>query len=247
MKQKTIQIQLPDFIDLVSYKHIIDYKGTQSSERMLNTIAAILKKNIDTVKDWPVSIINQVSDDISELAFAKEQFHALVEFDDVLYGYAHINQMSLGEYVDLEKYLKDYSNSLPAIAAILYRPVTQNRFKSMKFHVKQGIKTAFNKGITNPFEYYDVEKYDSKKRKERESQFESFPAHILNGAIAFFLTVGSLYLTDIAYSKKKMSKMMKKLLDNQILEGLSQSIGHGGEPSTIFLSPTSYRSQAIQV
>ena len=168
MKSKTIQITIPEYITVKQYKEIVDTKAEGNGERLIATIAALTDMTIPQVKDLPLSTIKDISDDLTELAFPKETFHAVIEYGDVLYGYAHMNQTTLGEYTDLENLSKDTMNNLHKIAAILYRPIEKHRFNSLSFMVKQKVKVVNNK-VENPFDYYTIEKYDSNKRKDRES------------------------------------------------------------------------------
>jgi hypothetical protein len=241
--KKQLTLQLPDFLGVKTYQDIVNYKGTGQADKLINSVAHIIGKTLDEVKDWPISTLKQITDDISDLALPKDQFHAIIEFDDELYGYAHIKQMTLGEYIDLENLCQDYENNMAAIAALLYRPVVKHRFDTIKFAIKQQIKSVNNK-VEDPFKYYTIEKYNNTNRLDREKLFESFPAHVLNGALSFFLGSASLYLNSTLFSKEESSKT-KQIQETRILESLSQTIGSGGEPYTVYLSPISYQSQEI--
>lgn len=244
MKKKTITLDLPDYLGVKIYQDIVNFQGKGDAEKLIHAVSRIVNKDIEEIKTWPVSTLKQLSDDISDLAMPKESFHAIVEFDNILYGYAHMKQVTLGEYIDLENLCKDLNNNMAAICAILYRPVTKHRFDSLQFHVKQKIKSVNNK-VENPFDYYSIEEYNSETRKDREKLFESFPAHIFNGALGFFLGSASLYLNNILYSNKTSTRT-KMTHERLILENLSQSIGDGLEPYTIYLNPISFQSQEIQ-
>lgn len=239
MKKKQITLDLPDYLGVKTYQDVVNFKGTGEAEKLINAIASIINKDVDEVKQWPIQTLKELSDDISELAFAKEQFHTIIEFHGQLYGYAHMKQVTLGEYIDLENLSKDLNNNMAAICAILYRPVISHRFDSIKFAVKQKIKSVNNK-VENPFDYYTIEKYDSEKRKDREKLFESFPAHVFNGALAFFLGSAGLYLNNILFSQNNTTMRTKMNQENKILQTLSQTIGVGSEPYTVYLNPISF-------
>jgi len=114
----------------------------------------------------------------------------------------------------------------------MYRPIIKHRFKSLKFAYKQKVK-MLNNEVENVFDWYEVENYDSKKRKEVEEDFRAFPAHILLGALSFFLSTATLYLNSIQYSdNRKSTKAMKKFKEDRILEVLLQNIGGGSVLST---------------
>ena len=80
MKKKEITLDLPEYLGVKTYQDIVNFKGTGEAEKLINAIASIIEKDIEEVKQWPIKVLKELSDDISELAFAKEQFHTIVEF-----------------------------------------------------------------------------------------------------------------------------------------------------------------------
>ena len=96
MKKKTIQLNLPNYITVQQYKQIVDSKTEGNGERLITGIAALTSMSVEEVKNLPLNTIKNISEDLTELAFPKETFHAVLEFDDKLYGYAHMNQTTLG-------------------------------------------------------------------------------------------------------------------------------------------------------
>lgn len=244
--KKKFTINLPDYLTVEMYQKIANFEGTEIN-KLVNIISALLDIEKDAVKRYPTELLQKVAVDIQELALPKESFHAIVEFNGQLYGYSDIHKMNLGCFVDMEEYSKDVSTNLHKIAALLYRPITQNRFKSIEYIVKQGIKTAMNKGIENPFEYYTIEDYDSEKVKQRWDEMKKFPSHILLGGLSFFLTVASMYSANTAYSHTTLTNKMKKMLDTSMREVLSMLTGDGGQPFIDYLKPVSFQSQEISV
>ena len=245
--KKAFKIHLPDYLTVDMFKQISTYDGNDIG-KMINVISAMIGLPVSTVKQYPIDLIKQVSKDLEELALPKEQFHPLVEFNGQLYGYSDINSMNLGCFVDLEEYCKDLNSNLHKVASVLYRPVTKNRFNSFEYQIKQGIRIGFEKGIENPFDYYEIETYDHDVVKDRWEEMKDFPSHILLGAVSFFLAAASLYMNDTAYSGTKLEqKMNKKMIDSMILTALSQLTGDGGQPFTDYLNPVSYQSPEISL
>jgi len=244
--KKTFKIHLPDYLTVDMFKQISTYDGNDIG-KMINVISAMIGLPISTVKQYPVDLIRQVGKDLEALALPQEQFHPLIEFNGQLYGYSDIHSMNLGCFVDLEEYLKDADNNLNKIASILYRPITKNRFNSLEYQIKQGIRIGFEKGIENPFDYYEIETYDHNVVKDRWEEMKDFPSHILLGALGFFLAAASLYMNDTAYSNQTMNKQTKKTLDLTILTALSQLTGDGGQPFTAYLNPVSFQSPEISL
>lgn len=244
--KKKFQIHLPDYLTVDMFKKISTYEGDEVG-KIVNIIGAMIGLDEKTVKSYPVDLLRQVSKDLEQLALPKEQFNAIVDFNGTLYGYSDIHSMNLGAFVDMEEYCKDVYANLEKIAALLYRPVTKNRFNSLEFQIKQGIRVGFEKGIENPFDYYTIEEYDSEVSQERWNEMKDFPSHILLGALNFFLAAASLYLSDTAYSNQAMTEKMKKNIDKMILQSLSLITGDGGQQSTVYLNPVSYQSPEISV
>ncbi len=244
--KKKFNISLPDYLTLDMYTKVSKNEGTDIS-KLVTTVAALLKIEEKDVKLYPTQLIQEIYKDLQQLALPKESFHALVEYNGTLYGYSDIHKMNLGCFVDMEEYCKDLGNNLHKIAALLYRPVVKNKFKSLEFIVNQGIRTALKQGVENPFEYYDIETYDSEKVEERWEEMKDFPSHILLGAIGFFLTVASMYSAGTASSKRTISKKMETLLQLSMKDLLLTLTGDGGQPFIDYLKPVSYQSQEISV
>lgn len=238
--EKSFELTIPEYLTVQQYMTMNEYRGDSLAGKMLYSISALSGKDIEDVKKLPVSTIHEISKDIQSVASHNNEFYTVIEWEETLYGYAHIKQSSLGEYIDLENFCKNPERHLHKIAAILYRPITENRFKNLKYTVKQSLKMAKGK-VENPFDYYDIEVYDSNKRKTREELFRHFPIHILLGAMAFFLTNANLYLNHIVSLEKNFSQMTRMRLEKKIMESLLPSIGDGSRLFTTFPSPGYYQ------
>lgn len=241
--KKEIKIDLPDYLTLDQYSRMSQYEGDTKFGRLVHVVSSLTEIPEETVKNWPVDTIIEIAEDFSSIADHKQEFHSIIEWNGILYGYCPIRKATLGEYIDLETYSKDLENNLNKVAAILYRPIVKHKFKSLKFAVKQKIKMLDN-DVENVFDWYTVEDYDVEKRKEREEEFKQFPAHIFLGALGFFLSTASLYINAIAYSAGKMEEKEMISKQNQILRNLSESTGAGGGLSTLSVNPTYLRLQA---
>jgi hypothetical protein len=127
-----------------------------------------------------------------------------------------MSKMTLGEYVDLDNLTKDTDRNLTDILALLYRPVTRNDINTAKFIYKSTIK-ALKYDVENVFDYYDIEEYDTDKRKVKAPEFDEFPLDIALGAMAFFLGTKAMLSSDILLSshKVKMEKVKKTMSKSQ--------------------------------
>jgi len=228
-KKKEIQVELPEYLTIRQYQKLQKYKEVNNVlEKLVKTVTVFTDLNEDQVKKLPVDALTVIARDIDDIASHRDEFHAILEFKDKVYGYQDIKASSLGSYIDLENLSKEgLDDNLHKIAALLYRPITKNTLGGYKWTVKSTIKLASN-SVENVFDYYSIEEYNSDKRKEVEEEFLDFPVHILLGALGFFLGSASMYLANIAFSQdKSISKKMIETTERKILEDLSVSIGDG--------------------
>lgn len=246
METKTIQLNIPEYLTIGQYMDMSKYKEDDKWGKIINTISVLTGRDKEEVSYWSIDSLKQVYALLVGLTDHNNEFHSLVEWNGKLYGYAHMKQSTLGEYIDLENLCKDVEGNLNKIAALLYRPVRKHRFNSLKFLTKNAYKIVVEKNVENVFDWYELEKYDYEARKDVEQEFKDFPITVILGALSFFLTNASLYLTDIVSSETE-NKMMKTKLNastQQILESLTQNIGAGGGLSTHSVNPTYYQYQA---
>lgn len=244
METKRLQLEVPEYLTIQQYAEMNSYTGTSAFGKLIHSVSALTGYTKEEVRDWDIDSLTKISNIFAEVADHKEEFHSLIEWNGTLYGYANVKQCSLGEWVDLENLAQDMETNLHKVAAILYRPVTKHNFNSIEFGVKQKIKMVKN-DVANVFDWYTIEKYDSSKRKEREEEFKGFPVHIFLGAISFFLSTASLYLSHIAYLKGEITKETMNLATKEILRSLSDNTGAGGGLFTTSLSPIFYRLQGM--
>jgi len=240
MKQ-SIELTIPEFMTIEQYASMTSYTGDSKFGRLVHTVAALTGKTKEEIRMWDLDSLSRVSNLYAEIADHKELFHPIIEWNGELYGYSNIKSFTLGEYIDLETYSKDLENSMHKVAAILYRPIKSHRFDSIEFTIKQGIKLARNK-IENPFDWYELDTYDSKARRAAEEKFKGFPVHLFLGGVSFFLSTGSLYLNSIAYSKKTMSREIMMKMEDLILRHLSQNTGDGSAHFSHSLKPMYFTS-----
>jgi len=244
-KQETIKLEVPEFISIQKYLDINSYKESNNFGRLVHSVSKITGRPMSEVRLWSMDSLQKVVNVFAEIADHKEEFHSIIEWNGELLGYAHMKQATLGEYIDLESYCKDLENNMHKVAAILYRPIKKHKFKDLSFTIKQKIK-MLNNDVANVFDYYTLEKYDAETRLEREESFKDFPVHIFLGALSFFLSTGSLYLNNIAYSEGKITKMEKIAKEEVLMETLLASTGGGGGLFTTSLSPTYYKYLATE-
>jgi len=239
--KKTIQIEIPEYLTVEQFDRINSIEKEEKLDQIAITLSALTGYDEEEIKTWSVDSLQNVYDKFKDLGDNQNEFHSIIEWNGTLYGYSDIKSMTLGCYIDIENLSKELKGNLHKIAAILYRPITNHRFDSLSFQVKQRIKMLNNK-VENVFDWYEIEQYDSKKRKQREEEFKAFPAHILTGALSFFLSTGSLYLNSIPSSEILSSKIKKKM-NWLTMENLLLNTTGGGGLYTNSVSPIYYQLQ----
>ena len=121
--------------------------------------------------------------------------------------------------------------------AILYRPIVKERFSGIKWAFKNRHKIALGEA-ENLFKYYEVEKYDSSKRKDNADKLSVIPASMALGALSFFLVVGTTFSVGSNLSSlegveamKTIKEMNKQMASMNIGDGLRLFITSLQHPS----------------
>ena len=160
-KSISLQLEVPEYMTVSQYSNMNSYKGQSKVGKLVHTVSALTQIEKEDVRKWSTDSLIKVANIYAGVADHKQSFHPLVEWNGKLYGFASIKNANLGEYIDLELFCKELEENMHKVAAILYRPVTKHRFNDIVFNIKQGIKVANNK-VDNPFDWYEIEEYDSK-------------------------------------------------------------------------------------
>jgi len=225
--KKEVEVKIPEYITIGKYQQMNKLESLSELDRIVKVISVVTGLDSKEVRTWDLDSLQTVSSAVGEIVERKGEFHAVLEFGDQLYGYSTLTNFTLGEYIDLEEYLKDPTGNLHKIAALLYRPVTKHNFDKISFLVKNSIKIA-NNAVENVFDHYKLEVYDSEVVEKRHEMFKQFPVHIVLGALAFFFAVGSQYLKSIASSETETVDPKGTEMINEALDRLLDNIGAGG-------------------
>jgi hypothetical protein len=124
---------------------------------------------------------NNVLTVLSKTLNQKPELTKFFELKGTKYGFIPaLNDISLGEFVDLDNYMKDWATMHRAMA-VLYRPVTKE------------------KG-----ERYDIEDYTPDE--DREELFKQMPVSVALGAMVFFYRLGNVLA---AHTLSSLAKAVK--------------------------------------
>jgi len=127
------------------------------------------------------------------------KFSDTFKMNDVEYGFIpSLEDLTLGEYIDLEAGLKE-TKDLHKAAAVMFRPISR-RFK----------------------ELYDIEPYQ--QGTKAWELMKGAPIDVISSAVVFFYNLGNELLMDsLAYLSKKEKETLKKSIiqqkDSSLLNG----------------------------
>lgn len=147
--------------------------------------------------------------------------------------------MTTGEYIDLERLAKNPVDNLEEIMAILYRPITKNKFTGIKWAFKNTHKVALGQA-ENLFKYYEVKDYDNSTREEDAKLLAQLPASVGLGALSFFLVLATSFSVSSSLSSLPPQQAMMKMKAMQ-LQMDSLNIGDGCLRFIIYLEHPSYQ------
>lgn len=220
-----VALEIPDFITVGQYQQISNLEHLTELDKTIKIISILCNVSEDEIREWDTSVIPQIYKDLIKLLDVKEEFHAIYNYEDTLYGFANLDNMSLGEFTDLERLCQDPIENLHEITAILYRPIKKHIFNN--FFWKKAHKVLLNKRkVDNIFKHYKLKKYNSEDRFEAATRMKELPVGYALGAMAFFLGNASGYLTLIMPSSTQEEKQMRASLIQENLN-LLVSIGDG--------------------
>jgi hypothetical protein len=240
------QINIPDYLNIADYQRLSTLDHLSDLEKTIEIVHTVTSIPRDVLNKWKPSQLTIIGDNVLKLMdFDNATFYPIVEFDNVLYGYRPVSKMTLGEYIDLERLCKEPNTNLQEIMAILYRPITKNKTKSLKFKFINNLKIAQGTA-ENLFKYYEVEDYDSADREVNAEKMSSFPVSFALGALSFFLAIATKSLNSTNKFLKPTEKMMMteemdRLMDN-IGDGLGLFTHYQNHPSLTSQETTPYLS-----
>ena len=241
-----IQLNIPDYLSVKQWKSFLSLDHLSDSEKMIKMVSLLSGKEVDEIKTWtPMSIKSVYAKVLETITDIDPSFYPIFELDGVKYGYSSMTNMTLGEYVDLERLAKQPQENLEQIMAILYRPIVKDKFKGIKWAFKNTFKIGLGEA-ENLFKYYTLEEYDSSKRAEQADKLSVLPASMALGALSFFLVVGTTFSLASNLSSlppkeqmKEVKKINKQMASMNIGDGLLQFITSQVHPS--------YQSQEMTV
>jgi hypothetical protein len=192
-------------VTLERWIKLLEFNNGTKSSAASETIAALSDIPKDLISQLELKDVALIMSKISELQGEQDSsLKKIIEIEGKRYGFMpDLDSISLGEYADLEQYMKMGSEKhLPEIMAVLYRPVIEET----------------DSGI------YTIEAYDG-NINIRAEEMKKMSAEQVQSALVFFYLLGSVFaLTLESYSTSLLKEMKTQSPQNPL-----PTSGHGSE------------------
>lgn len=150
--------------------------------KLHKTISIFTEVDMDIVSKFPIKDAEEIAEDILGVLEQNNPFERFFTLDGVKYGFLpSLEDISLGEYIDLEDGLKD-TKSFHKAAAVMFRPI-----------------------VKNYGDLYTIAPYEA--TLEGMELMKKAPLGCVTGAVVFFWSIVSeLQRVSQRYSKKSMKE-----------------------------------------
>ena len=203
-----MKLQIPTNINDITvseYLKFIEVNKEDADEEFL------IHKTISIFCDIPMKdVLNIDAKEAQDIALEiyavlnqKAEFVDRFELNGIKYGFIpNLEDLSLGEYIDLETYLKDQKN-LHKVASVMYRPITKE-YKDL----------------------YDIENYSASLKSQND--MKQAPIGIISQAVVFFYNIVNELLRDFPHYLETQSKKVQETIQQEVsshlnMDGLTQS------------------------
>lgn len=186
-----IQVKVPTSLNEIPLKHYVDFlnvqKGSNDEEfiaqKMIEIFCGIRLSEVAKIK---LTSLNEMVAHFTNLFDTKPEFKQTFKIGDIEFGFIpNLEEISFGEYVDLENSLQSWETYNKAMA-VMYRPIKK----------RKGDK-------------YEIQDY--KPSKEHQELMQFAPLDVCIAASVFFYNLGNELLTATLNYLEKQMKMDKNL------------------------------------
>ena len=182
-----LQINVPTSLNEIPLKHYVDFLKVQEgsndeefvAQKMIEIFCGIRLIDVAKIK---LSSLNEMVAHFSQLFEQTPKFQPTFKIGDKEYGFIpNLEEITFGEYVDLENNLQGWDNYNKAMA-VMYRPI------------KRRIKDK-----------YEIEEYTG--TKEYQEVMQKAPIDVCIAASVFFYNLGNeLLMATLTYLEKQIKK-----------------------------------------
>jgi len=153
-------------ITLGQYQKFVKISESNTDEKFISIkmLEIFCKLKLETIMTMKATRIKTVTATLTEMFNAKQDLKHIFRMDGIQYGFIpNLEDMTFGEYVDLDSNISDFQEIHKAMA-VLYRPI-EKKFKGQ----------------------YTIEPYEAK-----EADFmKAMPMDVVFGSMIFFYHLGS--------------------------------------------------------
>lgn len=199
-----MKVSIPKDLSAITLEQYQKYEAIANGENdedflIFKTIEIFCDIDIQVVSKFPMKDAREIYELIQDVLKQQTEFKPFFELNGVKYGFIpSLEDLTLGEYIDLEAGLKD-TKDLHKAAAVMFRPVTN--------HIG---------------DLYDIEPY--KQGTKAWDIMKEAPIEAISGAIVFFCNLGrELYWDSLVYSSKNTKEkreLITQLKDSFLLNGV---------------------------
>jgi len=187
-----LKLNIPETLEEITLDKYQEYakliKDNPDSEfTRQKTIEIFCGVDLKSLLQISISDVNGISEHLNNLFTAKPDLSIEIDINGTRFGFIpNLENMSYGEFIDLDEYLKDVSTWHNALA-VLYRPIT-NRIKQL----------------------YSIEQYETSEKYAE--QMKHLPFSIAYGAVLFFYDLrNELLSVSMGYLEKLQPEQKEDL------------------------------------
>lgn len=185
----------------------IDFEKQDTDFAAFKLIEIFCGIPLDVVSKFPLKDAEDIATQINGVLAQSGKFTNRFTLDGVEYGFIpSLEDMTLGEYINLEEFLSD-SKTLNRAAAVMYRPITRRLGKM-----------------------YEIEPYEA--NKDQWDVMKGAPIGIISEAVVFFYRLGKELLlrsTSFLADQEEKGIILEKLSSVLNTDGLIRSTLWQGE------------------
>lgn len=217
-----VQIKVPTELNEIPLKHYQDFLKVQGNSNDEEFIAQKMVEifcgiNLSEVAKIKLKSLNQLITHFTELFGSKTKFTNKFTIGDIEFGFIpNLEEITFGEYVDLENYLQSWDTYHKAMA-VLYRPI------------KTRIKDK-----------YEIQEYNPNQDMQELMKFA--PLDVCIAASLFFWSLGNeLLQATLSYLETEIQKSqdMRTTLAKQL------SLQNDGDGIKVFMDSLKETSQSL--
>ena len=159
-------------------------------ELLVRTLEALLDIDAKILVKVPLKYLKEVYIELEPLTkeMPSNELKRIIEIDNIEYGFVDFDDLTLGEFADLDNYLQDAYDNMDSIFSVLYRPVTK----------RKGDK-------------YFIEDYTLKDIAERREIFSNkMSIDTVIGALVFFCNIGRKFIESTVLSLERKTQELKR-------------------------------------